>query len=129
MCTVHVHLKVSIIENLQVVPGCRVCVTRNIGGWVWQGCGFNFVIYQAKTLKVEYPIVHSNRERAVIFVVDANDGSLQSDAAATRTSLHLLLGLKHQNKKDIQISPAQLLTSLSLSLSLLPPVISLKIVL
>ena len=66
---------------------------------------------------MEYPIVHSNRERAVIFVVDANDGSLQSDAAATRTSLHLLLGLKHQNKKDIQISPAQLLTSLSLSLS------------
>ena len=82
------------------------------------GCdrGVALICYQAKTLKVEYPIVHSNRERAVVFVVNANDGPLQSDAAATRTSLHLLLGLKHQNKRDIQISPAQLLTSLSLFL-------------
>ena len=80
-----------------------------MGGCVRGMALIHFVIRQ--TLKVEYSIVHSYCERAVVFVIDANDGPLQSNAATTRTSLHLLLGLKN----GIQISPAQLLTSLSLS--------------
>jgi hypothetical protein len=67
-------------------------------GGVWQGCGYNLLSGQ-QTLKVEYSAVNSYRERAVIFVIDANDGPLQSDAAATRTSLHLLFRLKNQTKR------------------------------
>ena len=36
-----------------------------------------------QTLKVEYSVVDSYREGAIVFIIDANDGPLQSDTAAT----------------------------------------------
>ena len=49
-------------------------------------------------MEVEYSVVHSYGEGTVIFIIDANDGSLESDTAATRPSLHLLLGLDNDDK-------------------------------
>ena len=51
------------------------------------------------TLKVEYSVVDSYREGAVVLIVDADDGPFQPDTATTRTTLHLLFRLKNQTQK------------------------------
>ena len=47
------------------------------------GVAGEWLVVIRQTLKVEYSVVNSYREGAVIFIIDANDGPLQSDTATT----------------------------------------------
>ena len=48
------------------------------------------------TLEMVDSVLYSDGECGVVFIVDSNDGSLESEAASSRPTLHLVLRLQQR---------------------------------
>jgi hypothetical protein len=60
---------------------------------VFQGAHPLFAFFGVASLKMKRLVVHGDGEGAVVFVVDSDDGSFQTDAPSAGASHHFLFRL------------------------------------
>ncbi len=61
-----------------------------------------FAFLKISSLKMERFTIDCNRKCGVILIVDADDGTLQPDAASSDTPNHLVAGLKQPNTQNFK---------------------------